>query len=371
MNAKMRIKNKKFVITSIVMALMMALTMVPGMAFAADADYGSQGLGGNQLKLTNPSDITVVTEDKLEGLTRYNNKINVPVAATANGEISFGYTLSAGLKNFKESTFDAYKSQIQLCNGSGEPINGIAFELVGFDSSSKTLTIKTNVSALNAGDYILRFGPDICGNNADRKLGCYIDFAFALTKENQGSTDNGNDRNVKVTGVQLDKEKATLTVGKSRTWKATVLPANATDKAVTWKSSNNKVAKVNSKGKVTAVAPGKATITVATKDGGFTKKAQVTVRPKAPSITLTGKKGSVTIKYKKVSGVDGYQFYWANTKKGKYHKFATRTQGEKRVCIDSKLKEKHVYYYKAKTYKTVKGKKIYSSFSTVKKVKTK
>ena len=60
--------------------------------------------------------------------------------------------------------------------------------------------------------------------------------------------------------------------------KATVLPTNANMKAVTFTSTNKKVATVNSKGKVTAKKAGKTTIIVTTKDGK--KRAKCTLKVK-------------------------------------------------------------------------------------------
>ena len=80
---------------------------------------------------------------------------------------------------------------------------------------------------------------------------------------------------VKVKSVSLNKKTATVQKGNVLNLKATVLPKNATNKKVSWKSSKNKVATVSSKGAVRGKSPGKATITVTTKDGR--KKASCTV----------------------------------------------------------------------------------------------
>ena len=82
---------------------------------------------------------------------------------------------------------------------------------------------------------------------------------------------------IPVTGVTLDKSTLTLAVGKSKTLTATVAPPNATNKAVMWSSSDTAIAAVDDSGKITAVAPGEATITVTTADGGFTAVCVVTV----------------------------------------------------------------------------------------------
>ena len=82
---------------------------------------------------------------------------------------------------------------------------------------------------------------------------------------------------VAVTGVSLDKTTLTLTAGENAGLTATVAPANATNKNVTWSSSNGAVATVDSEGKVTANAAGTATITVTTEDGNKTATCKVTV----------------------------------------------------------------------------------------------
>lgn len=81
--------------------------------------------------------------------------------------------------------------------------------------------------------------------------------------------------------VSLDASAATLYVGGSRKLNATVAPADASDKSLTWTSSNNAVATVNSNGVVTAVAKGTATVTVSTINGK-TATCTVTVSPRYP-----------------------------------------------------------------------------------------
>jgi uncharacterized protein YjdB len=67
---------------------------------------------------------------------------------------------------------------------------------------------------------------------------------------------------VSVAKITMTPNTATLTIGSTKILKATVTPSNATNKTVTWSTSNTKIAKVSTTGKVTAVAPGAATITV-------------------------------------------------------------------------------------------------------------
>ncbi|GHT14674.1 hypothetical protein AGMMS4956_12930 [Bacteroidia bacterium] len=82
---------------------------------------------------------------------------------------------------------------------------------------------------------------------------------------------------VPVTGVTLNKTTLALVVGADETLTATVAPTDATNKAVTWSTSNAAVATVSETGVVTAVAAGTATITVTTEDGSHTASCAVTV----------------------------------------------------------------------------------------------
>ena len=83
---------------------------------------------------------------------------------------------------------------------------------------------------------------------------------------------------VAVEGISLSAKKITLKKGKKKTLKVTIDPSNATNQDVTFKSSNKKVAAVNSKGVVKARKKGKATITVITADGGKKATCKVVVK---------------------------------------------------------------------------------------------
>ena len=83
---------------------------------------------------------------------------------------------------------------------------------------------------------------------------------------------------IKVESVSLDRDEYTFNAIGSTLWlRATVLPADATDKSVEWSSSNADVVTVEQNGKVTAIGNGKARITVTTKDQGKTASCVITV----------------------------------------------------------------------------------------------
>jgi uncharacterized protein YjdB len=98
-----------------------------------------------------------------------------------------------------------------------------------------------------------------------------------------------------VTKVQLNQASATLTKGNTLQLKATVSPSNASNKNVTWSSSNKNVATVDAKGKVTAKGNGTATITAKAADGSKkSASCKVTVNVKASGVELD--QTSVTLK---------------------------------------------------------------------------
>jgi endoglucanase Acf2/uncharacterized protein YjdB len=83
--------------------------------------------------------------------------------------------------------------------------------------------------------------------------------------------------NVPVTGVTVSPTAVTLAVGATQQLTATVSPANASNKTVSWSSNNTAIATVNGSGLVTAVGAGNTTIVVTTQDGGKTASSAITV----------------------------------------------------------------------------------------------
>jgi len=99
----------------------------------------------------------------------------------------------------------------------------------------------------------------------------------------------GCKKDTNVTGVTLDQTNIILSVGETATLTATVAPNDASNKAVSWASSNTTVATVDN-GIVTAKETGTATITVTTAEGGYTAECTVTVTPKEEGIVINGVK---------------------------------------------------------------------------------
>ena len=162
-------------------------------------------------------------------------------------------------------------------------------------------TASGEASVRNKVSYIIREnGAEIVAGSAGAKeIGNYLKvtpngtnayFVDKIDNENCDIVLNGNQigfkadppsgggvTTVSVNSVSLDKTELTLPRTESYTLVATINPSDASDKSVTWKSSDESVAKVDANGKVTALKVGTATITVTTVDGAKTATCEVTV----------------------------------------------------------------------------------------------
>ena len=147
------------------------------------------------------------------------------------------------------------------------------------DAANKKVTWKSSNAAIAS--------VDANGKVTGVKAG---EATITVTTEDGGKTATCkvtvSDKEIKVTGVKLNKSETSLLVGGNETLTATVLPEDATNQNVTWKSDKPEIATVDANGKVTGVKAGEATITVTTEDGSKTATCKVTV--KAATIAVTG-----------------------------------------------------------------------------------
>ncbi|MFR7819648.1 alpha-amylase family glycosyl hydrolase, partial [Candidatus Pseudoruminococcus sp.] len=163
------------------------------------------------------------------------------------------------------------------------------------EGNSETVTAKvTPDNATNKTVTWTSSNPTVATVAGGKITGVSVGIATITAKTSNGLTAtvsvkvNENPNIVKPTGVTISPTSATVEAGKETTLTATVTPSNATNKEVTWTSSNTSVATVSG-GKVKGVAEGTAVITATTSNG---KTATVTV-------TVTGK----TITYLDGDGV--------------------------------------------------------------------
>jgi uncharacterized protein YjdB len=147
---------------------------------------------------------------------------------------------------------------------------------------------------------------------------------------------------------------------------------------LTYKSSNSKIVKVNSTGRVTIKGIGKATITVkasaTSKYKSTAKKISITIKPGQTVVKKVSatKKRQLKLSWKKDSKVSGYEIIVATDKKFTKNKKVYKIKIYKTTTKTiSKLKSGKTYYVKIRGYKIVKGKKLYGKYSKIKKVKVK
>ena len=168
---------------------------------------------------------------------------------------------------------------------------------------------------------------------------------------------------VKIMTVKLSKSTFTYT-GKSQKPKVTVSvngkKLSAKQYTVSYKN-NKKI------GTAKVVVKGKGTYK------GCSKTVTFRIKPKKVTIlsARSSKKGKVTVKWKKSAGVGGYQIQYARSKKFKNAANVTVSGSGRTSRTIGGLKSKKTYYVRVRGYKKVDGKKLYGSWSAVRKVKIK
>ncbi|MDD5879494.1 MAG: fibronectin type III domain-containing protein [Clostridiales bacterium] len=103
----------------------------------------------------------------------------------------------------------------------------------------------------------------------------------------------------------------------------------------------------------------------------YSSVVSTTLKLSKPSVTLSSAYRKIYVKWKKVNDASGYEVYRASSKNGKYSKVKTITKGSTVSYMNSNLASKKKYYYKVRAFKVVSGKKVYSSYSDIKNIKTK
>ena len=180
--------------------------------------------------------------------------------------------------NFFELVKGATNTTFTEGGESGEAFNVLATAKEGETIAILTLKVKDNPT----GSGIVRFteleaSDGDMGKVGDEGIAKTADKQIEIKLKSTTQTDP-DDENVAVTGVTVTPASQEVQVGKSTTFIATVTPDNATNKKVTWTSSDESVATVNEDGVVTGVKAGKATITATTVDGGITGTATIEVK---------------------------------------------------------------------------------------------
>ena len=249
-------------------------------------------------QLTATVDATPASADKSVTWTSSNPSVATVsesglVTAVAQGTATI--TATSNLDNTKSGTCNI------TVNAPAAPIPVTAIALnkstaiIGI-GDSETLTINYTPADANTGKAVTwtSSNPGVATvDNSGKVTGVAVDTATITATSTTDASITASCavtvQAVAVTGVSINPTSANLQIGGSTDLTYTILPANATDKSVSWSSSNSAVANVNNNGHVSAVAAGTATITVTTTDGGKTATSSVTVTagPPVPPTSLT------------------------------------------------------------------------------------
>ncbi len=110
----------------------------------------------------------------------------------------------------------------------------------------------------------------------------------------------------------------------------------------------------------------------ATYFGDFANTVKVTTTPPTPSkVKVKAGSRQAKISWAKIKGVTGYEVYRSTKKSRGYKKVTTIKKANTTSYTNKKLSKNKKYYFKVRAYKTVNGKKLYSSYSSPKQVKVK
>ncbi len=240
-----------------------------------------------------------------------------------------------------------------------------------------SVTVTLNGKTLKKGtDYTLSYNNNInpgTGEIIIKGKGGYTGKTvayFEIQKKNS-TTDSGKKTEKsgqKITGISSSYKKAYNS--------SFTLKPKAKGK-ITYKSSNTKVATVNSKGKVKIKGTGKVTITITAKETSAykkqTKKVTIYAVPGKRDIKkLSSGKKKLTVQWKKDNRSDGYQVQYSTDKKFKKN-VKSVVIGKKQTTKQTikKLKTGKKYYVRIRSYKKINGKKYYGTWSSKKTVKVK
>ena len=212
------------------------------------------------------------TEIKLLVADKYDSDyvMTIPADFTITSD---GFNALSGLKvahkSGLETTFDP-NSKVSVTAKSANTwqlkaegiTDGIGYTLTSEEGGDATTSWEFTSAEITNDGTTKHLGVDV-ESYENAEAGEYTD-AITFTAEVESSA-------VAVTGIELNKTSTEIKVGSDETLTATVSPEDATDKTVTWESSEPTVATVDQNGKVTAVAVGTARITATANDGSGVK----------------------------------------------------------------------------------------------------
>lgn len=308
-------------------------------------DHAFDG-SGNLEEIIIPDNVTQIGHDSFRGCVNVKN-----------------VTLSKNMTEIPKWAFASCNSLSDVTIPEG--VTKISYGAFARNNSLKSITIPKSVTSIdeNIFDESSKFEAIYGENNS--KAQKYANDNNVIFKLADGSTP------VKVSKVKPNVTSLSLVRRKTFQVKVDATPTQATSKAVSYKSSNKEVVTVTRKGLIRGIKVGEATITITAKDGSNSKVTiKVTVKPTNLQNVVAAKKSSnsVKISWNRDYDATGYEVYRSTSKSGGYKKVKTITKSSTVSFVDTKLAKNKNYYYKVRSYTTVSGKKIYSNFSSYKKI---
>ncbi len=213
-----------------------------------------------------------ITKDMLSGYDMNSSGVQDVTVTYQGCETTYEITVSS----IPVTKVNISDSEIYLATGE---IYKLTANVSPDNATNKTLkwtTSDSSVAAVSSDGKVTAVGSGLAvitvKSNNNKSASCIV------------NVDWSDDDEINPSAVSLNKTELTLEKGKSETLTASILPRNATNTNITWRSANSKTATV-SNGKITGVASGTTTIFAIT-DNGLTASCKVTVKEAVPVSTL-------------------------------------------------------------------------------------
>ena len=217
----------------------------------------------------------IVSVDQNGNLTGNKNGVANITVKTKDGNKTATCLVTVNKKKINVSSIALNKKTLSLVEGSSSslvatisPSNATNQNISWTSTNTNSVTVDEigNIKALKEGTSTII----VKTNDGNKTATCTV----SVTK-----------KIVNVTGIKLNKNKTNMEEGSTENLSFTITPNNASNKNVSWTSSNNSIVSVDNNGKLVAYKEGTATITVKTNDGSKTATCTVTVSKKRIKVT--------------------------------------------------------------------------------------
>lgn len=214
------------------------------------------------------------------------------------------------------------------------------------DATDSTVTWTSsdpNIATVDDGGIVTAKAKGTVTITATANDGSGVSQSKTITVNDQNSTNSTTSTDVKITQITIDGNSSITTIGGIISLTPNILPNTATNKSVTWTSSNPSVANVNNQGVITAISNGNAIITVTANDGSnITSTKTITVTGQTSnnisnsdlkSVSISGKeevhhKLKASVKYSGTKPNLEYQWQRSSKKDGDYSDISDATEDE-------------------------------------------